>query len=237
MKYWKNIATDIWEYNDEIRMPAGIWFTIRSIAIRLANGDLWLHSPCNFPNEGLQELKTLGNVRYIVAPNAFHHLYVPKAALDFPEAEVWCAPKVLKKQKDLKNSAILSSEVPWANEILTLPLQGLRMVEESVFFHKKSQSFICTDFVFNVYEFKNLQTKILMTLVGANQKFAQGLEWRLLVKERNLIAQNTAHILGWDFKRIIMAHGRVLETRNIRDQFADTTAWIRKGHEHLLLEK
>ncbi len=233
MNYWKKIGNNIWEYKDELRMPGGVFFSLRSVAVLLTKGDIWLHSPCDFPDGAIIELKTLGDVRYIVAPNTFHHLFVAKTALNFPKAEIWCARGVSKKQEKLEMDGELTRSVPWSQEIETLPLEGAPSLNETVFFHHESKSFICTDFIFNIHSFKNLRTKFLMTLMGANKKFAQSRAWRFIGKDKALLAQGTTEILSWNFDRVVMGHGQILETPDAKEHVLNATAWLRKG---LLLE-
>jgi hypothetical protein len=46
----------------------------RMTVVRLASGELWLHSPTRLDAETREALTTLGRVAYIVAPNNYHQL-------------------------------------------------------------------------------------------------------------------------------------------------------------------
>src|SRR5215207_3317939 len=51
-------------------------FTTRMTAVRLSNGDLFLHSPIEFTERLAEELQGLGNVRHLVSPNQFHYAHI-----------------------------------------------------------------------------------------------------------------------------------------------------------------
>ena len=51
-------------------------YTTRMVVIRLADGSLWLHSPIQFTSDLAKQIDALGEVRYLVAPNKLHHLFL-----------------------------------------------------------------------------------------------------------------------------------------------------------------
>ena len=71
--------------------------SIRSTIISY-NSNVTIISPINFTDEHLDFIRNQGNVKTIIAPNVFHHLYLNKAANNFPKAEI-LIPKGLEKSK------------------------------------------------------------------------------------------------------------------------------------------
>ena len=57
----------------------GLAIGTRMTIVRLANGELWLHSPIRPTAEIREAIDALGPVRYIVAPNLFHHMFAGEA--------------------------------------------------------------------------------------------------------------------------------------------------------------
>jgi hypothetical protein len=55
-----------------------------------------------------------GRVRFIVAPNRFHHLFVPDWQKAYRDAQTFCAPGLDTKRADLKFTAILGDDPPAA---------------------------------------------------------------------------------------------------------------------------
>jgi hypothetical protein len=60
-------------------------FTTRMTVVRLANGDLFLHSPIKLHERLAKDLHRLGTVRHLVSPNQFHYAYIGEWAKAFPE--------------------------------------------------------------------------------------------------------------------------------------------------------
>ncbi|MGH9806453.1 MAG: hypothetical protein ACRD9W_04205, partial [Terriglobia bacterium] len=52
-------------------------FEARMTVIRIASGQLMLHSPCQITPAIANEISALGQVAHIVAPGNFHHLNRP----------------------------------------------------------------------------------------------------------------------------------------------------------------
>ena len=68
--------------------------------IRLQNGKLWIHSPIPWNEELDSEIRTLGEIEYIVAPSCFHHMFVEPWKEHHPTARI-CAPKGLKNKRPI----------------------------------------------------------------------------------------------------------------------------------------
>ena len=76
----KPIAENIWIVDgDLIEMDAVLTklpFSTRMTVIKLANGQLWCHSPIQ-PNQALfDQLDALGPVAHLVSPNKIHYAYI-----------------------------------------------------------------------------------------------------------------------------------------------------------------
>jgi len=96
-------------------------FSTRMTVIRLTDGGLFLHSPIRLDgglraapirlDGGLRaELDGLGEVRAIVAPNKFHHLFAGDACAAYPKAKLYGALGLPVKRKDLKFAGMLGDE-------------------------------------------------------------------------------------------------------------------------------
>jgi hypothetical protein len=108
----------------------------RMTVIRLDDGGLWLHSPVRIDPSIRADLDALGPVRFIVAPNRFHHLYVAAYAEASPQAKLFGAPGLDKKRRDLRFDAILDDNPPpdWAGQIDQLIFRAFPPLNEAVFF-------------------------------------------------------------------------------------------------------
>ena len=82
-------------------------YPTRMAVARLASRQLWLWSPIALTSELAEELEKLGEVRYLVAPNKLHHLFLTEWAERYPGARMYAAPGLAKKREDLTFSAEL----------------------------------------------------------------------------------------------------------------------------------
>ena len=108
--------------------------------IRLANNELFVWSPVPLSEELRDETDALGNVRYLVAPNSLHHLYVSEWKAAYPDAVICATGELKKKRPDLGIGAELDDEPisGWAGEIDQVLMRGNLITTETVFFHRKS---------------------------------------------------------------------------------------------------
>jgi hypothetical protein len=195
----------------------------RMTVIRIASGGLFLHSPTKLDDETKQALDTLGEVRAVVAPSRAHHLFVGDYIKMWPAAKLYGPPGLVGDIKDfrarsgarpdLKLDAVLGDEPQseWAGEIDQHLFKGARWLNEVVFFHRPSRTAIFTDLVFNVpADFKD--ARLFYTIVGARGHFGPHLIIRLAIRDRKAARESVAKILEWDFDRVIVTHGEVLES-------------------------
>ena len=91
----KKIADNLWIVDgEEVLMNFKLFkvpFSTRMTVIRLQNGGLWVHSPIKPSDNLLFEIKQLGEVKHLIAPNVLHYSYINEWHELFPEAEVWLA--------------------------------------------------------------------------------------------------------------------------------------------------
>jgi hypothetical protein len=121
------IADQIWLRTYPVRM-GGMRFEARMTVIRLASGQIALHSPCHISPALAEEISTLGVVAHIVVPSNFHHFHAISAQTAFPHAKTWICPGVERKRPDLKYDGVLSDLAPdaWMGEIDQVVVQGTK---------------------------------------------------------------------------------------------------------------
>ncbi|HHC29694.1 MAG TPA: DUF4336 domain-containing protein, partial [Rhodobacterales bacterium] len=135
------VPDQIWLCDYPIRY-AEAHFNARMTVLRLTNGQLILHSPCEITQALAQEITALGPVGWIVAPGTFHHLHVAQAQSVFAQANVLICPGVEKKQPNLHYDAMLSDTPPpeWGGEIALAYVPGNRILAEVLFLHRASHT-------------------------------------------------------------------------------------------------
>lgn len=207
-------------------MYGAFHFPARMVVARLQDGSLWLHSPVPIGHRLAAELDALGPVRYLVAPNRLHHMYLGGAIERYPQAEVWGAPGLDRKRSDLRFDASLESDDhPWSDDLETIGLPGVPWIEETVFVHHASRTLIATDLLFNIHRVSNRLTRWTLSLVRAFGRPAQSMLWRIACRDRPALRSALDPLLTapHGFDRLVIAHGDVIESdapRILRDNLA-----------------
>ncbi|MCP5067136.1 MAG: DUF4336 domain-containing protein, partial [bacterium] len=147
----QQLHSDLWVTDSPLRF-FGVEIGARMTVIRLPGPKILLHSPIAPTPELVDEVKALGPVAYIVAPNRFHHLSVGEWAGACPEALVYAAPGLDEKRSDLTISGVLRDEPEpgWTDTVDQLLVNGFALMNEVVFFHRPSSTLIATDLAFNI---------------------------------------------------------------------------------------
>ena len=183
--------------------------------VRLADGALVVHSPIRLTEELRSAAASAGRVRFIIAPNRFHHLFVPDWQQAYPDAQTFCTPGLDTKRADLKFTAIFGDDPPaaWANEIDQAFMRAFPPLNEIVFFHHKTRTLIFTDLRFNIARHDSAYGRFLLRLDGAFRGLAIPRSFRLLLRRRRPeCAAFLNRLLSWDFDRVILAHGEIINS-------------------------
>ena len=185
--------------------------------IRLASGELMLHSPCNITAAVAKEISALGPVAHIVAPGNFHHMYAATAQAAFPGAKTWVCPGIERKRPSLKYDGVLGDVAPadWAEEIDQALVQGTRIMREVAMFHRASHTLMLVDLIENFTDATphtggalKLWFKYVFRMWNNP---CPAPEYRMGWSDRKAAATSLRRILAWDFDRIVLSHGDLIE--------------------------
>jgi hypothetical protein len=225
------ICDGLWTTDIMKSFPLGVRMPLRGTVVRLANGDLWVHSPTPLTPELGAAVDAQGPVRHLVGPSRLHHMSLGEWSARYPAAQLWATPELAKKRSDLSFAGTVPSAAPalpapWAAEIEPLALDGAPGIGEAVFFHRASRTMICTDLLFNIRRPATAVTGFLLTLMGTKGRFAMSRVWRRYRKDRAALKASVERLLAWDFTRVIPAHGDVFEAADARDATRAALAWM-----------
>jgi hypothetical protein len=174
-----------------------------------------VHSPNQLDDELLASVTSAGQVRFIVAPNRFHHRFVSDWQTAFPEAQTFCAPGLDRKRHNLKFNEVLGDVSPavWAGEVEQVFMRAFPPLNEIVFFHPASRTLIFTDLLFNISRHDSAYARLLLRLDGAFHGLAVPRSFRLFLRRRRAeCRESLMRILSWDFDRTIVSHGDIVES-------------------------
>lgn len=220
----------IWAVRSELTMPGGIVFPLRMTLVRLKTGALWIHSPIEIDAALADDIRALGDVAYIIAPNAFHHLHIASAILHFPTARVYGAKGLDEKRSEIQWDEILDDSLeglPWSDELKGLRVEGCPQMNEVLFFHEETQTLLVTDLLFNNLTPKGWRTRWMMRIAGTYKKYAQSRMWKwIFCPDPKAAGTSLQGLLQWDFKRVIMCHGDVVEGSSVREDTLHALRWM-----------
>lgn len=223
------LADNLWIFEGETVPFYAMPYQTRMTVVRLASGQLWLHSPIRLTEALQQQLAPLGEVAFLIAPNHLHHLFLGDWQAAYPDARSYGTREVMAKREDLHFDGELmdSADFPWSQELDQLMFTGSKVMEECVFFHRPSATMIVTDLVENIDPqiFKPWQRGLagLAGVLAPNGKMP--LDWRMTFLFKK--AQTREHLrrmLDWQPQRLIMAHGKIID-RDAGDFLARSFRW------------
>lgn len=208
----RELAPDLWCAERSQRF-FGVELGARMTVVRLPGNALFVHSPLRLDETLRADLASLGEVRYIVAPNRTHHLYVGDYFTAYPGARTFASPALAKKRADLPFHEILGDAAPsaWVGQIDQCLFEPV--LSEVVFFHRNSRTLLLTDLVSNIQHCPNLRGRVLLRADGAFRRFAlpRAIKLPIALAYRKRARAAITRIFGWDFDRVVMAHGEVVE--------------------------
>jgi len=226
----EKLANELWFFDGDSVPFFGFPFSTRMTVVRLSNGDLWVHSPIKLTTEIQNHLKSLGSVKYLIAPNHLHHLFLPEWICAFPEAQVFGTDEVIKKRQDIHFNASLNSDCiwEWQSDIEQVLFSGSPLMEECVFFHKKSQTLIVTDLIenFSGQEFNYWQRVVAkgVGILAPNGKMP--LDWRLsFMFGKTDARKHLKQLLDWNPKLLVMSHGEIVRD-NTHEFLTKSFKWL-----------
>ncbi|MEO7037508.1 MAG: DUF4336 domain-containing protein [Polyangiaceae bacterium] len=194
----------------------GARFDARMTLARRSDGALVVHSPGPMDEAMRTRIEKLGSVAVIVAPGDFHHLHVASCQRAFPEAETWICPGVERKQPALRYDGFLGSTAPpcLAADFALVGVFG-RLMCEVAMLHRPSRTLLLVDLIENFGD-KTLRVNWMLkawwklfrmwNVPGPAPEYRVG-GWR----DRAGAGSAFQQIVAWDFERIVIAHGDLIE--------------------------
>jgi len=218
-------AEGIWLAEAPLRFY-GLPFGTRMTVIRLRDGDLLLHSPISLDPPLRDEIDALGPVRHVVSPNKLHHLYLAQTHEAFPDAKVYAPPGLSRKRPSLHFDAELEDAAPdaWSGELEQLIVRGSRVIQEVVFLHPASRTLIVADLCEHFGAHSPLLTRIAARLSRMYDRPRMPPDMQLTFRDRPATRASFERLLAWDFDRVILSHGKLLES-GAKALFRSEYAW------------
>ncbi len=180
------------------------------MAVAVLPDGLFVWSPVEPDEALLDEVRALGEVRWIVEPNPLHHLFLPAWLAQFPDARAYAAPGLREKRPDIEFAGELGDvpEPEWADQIDQLVLRS-PVFAEVFFFHRPSSTCLVCDFIQRHDEesFAGWKGWLMKAdgLVGEHGSTPR--ELRATFLKRGPGREALERALAWRPERLIIAHG------------------------------
>lgn len=187
---------------------SGVRLRARTTVVRLSGDALWVHSPGPPSDEACAALDQLGEVRWLVVPNRFHHLQAPAMAARYPHALV-VGPKSAESRNPRVRVAMAADDPAYLRatpELTPLPLRGVPFLDETVFFHAPTGSLIAADLIMSASARDHWTWRMAARLCGRYEKVGTPPDVRLRTRASTAVAESIARMCALPIQRILMAH-------------------------------
>jgi hypothetical protein len=222
------LANDLWIVSIPHKF-LGLNFGARMTILRQQDQGLVVYSPVALNDDLKRQITSLGTVKHIIAPNLFHHLYVGEYGKAYPEAQVHGAAGLAKKRQDLTFHTELADGSPkaWANDLEQEVIEGMPKLSETVFFQESSRTLICCDLIQNFKNSQGLWTKFYLSVNRIHNRPGVSKVIKMIIGDKVKARESLERILSWDFDRIVMSHGEVIDW-NGKNILKECYAWLLK---------
>ena len=184
----------------------------RNVAVlRLSSGDVVIHSTGPFTPEDMAAIRAVGRPRWIMDTMLRHDTFAQRGREAFPEA-TYLAPAGFSERVGFPTLPLVGQQ-GWNDEVEVLGLAGVPSMEEHVVLHRPSRTLIVADLIFNFGAECSAWTHLLMNVaVGAKHDPGMARSIRWTARDRGALRASLAQMMAWDFDRLIVGHGKVIET-------------------------
>jgi hypothetical protein len=191
-------------------------FKRRMTVVRSSRGELAVHSAIRLQDADYARiLDPLGRVTLILVPSTLHGDEARFYAERYPEARV-LVPRPVRAKCTAKMPRVdgtFEEDWPasWAAELRPLQVEGTRM-GEALFLHAPSRTLIVTDLILHFTDELTGFARTMMKWNGAMGRVGPTKIFRwLFLKDRAAFSRSLQPLKAWDFERIVMSHGTIVE--------------------------
>lgn len=224
----------------------------RGTIVRLRSGALAVFSPVALTPEVQEKVKSLGDIKYITALDAEHHIFLGPWHQAYPDAKVIGPEGLPEKRKKQKNEDVPFSVVFKKGQEVTIDPEfdsefDYEFVhshpnKELVFNYKPEKTLIEADLMFNLpatEQFSRTGTSPTAGILTKIFNYINNTKGTALAQKRFLwyaisssdrpgFNASVQKIDKWDFEKIIPCHGDVIETGG-HGIFQKVFAWHLEG--------
>ena len=180
--------------------------------LRLRSGQVIVHSMAPFSAADLAEIRCLGEPMWLVEAMMLHDTYAREGRAAFPDA-IFLAPPGFSGAVNFPTSRLVPPPREWVNEIDVIELRGAPRLQEHVFIHRPSRTLIVADLIFNFRQDEGGWNRLFHRYIAGLKRYpGMSRLFRLCISDRKAFHTSLCQILEFDFDRVIVGHGDVIES-------------------------
>ena len=212
-----NVAENLWTLQYPLTM-LGVHINRTVTLIKLRSGELVIHSTAPFSPEDVASIYALGQPAYLVEALNAHDTFAKEGHAAFPDIPYF-APEGFSKIAGVSTQPLGSPPAAWGEELAVLELAGKSEAKrEYVMLHRPSRTLIVADLVFRVTDEAGLGQRIFAAvglIGGQDQDTAMPRVEKLGIDDKAAFERSLETLIQWDFERVIVGHGDVVETGKV----------------------
>mgnify|MGYP003597157383 CR=1 FL=1 len=188
---------------------AGVRLRVRTTVLRFSDGGVLIHSPAPPTESGLSALRELGNVRYLLVPNCFHHLATPALAKALPSAKVIGPASEAAKNPALRIDLDIHSLSDGVGlpGLSCIPLFGVPFLDETLVYHSPTGTLVGADVAIRADSRDHWTWRIAARLTWCYERLSVPPDVRKKIEDRTLVAASFRRVQAFEVRRLIVAHG------------------------------
>lgn len=219
------VAGRLWHVQQPVKLGGVTVFT-RMTVVRLSDGSLWVHSPAKPEANITADLRSLGEVRHVVAPNNSHHMHFRSFLKAFPRAQGYISPALAAKHPALAEVARVGDLAGiWDPDLHGFFMEGLPQLDETVWFHPLTGTLVLTDLLFCINGDRSLFVRAIARAVGVHKRLAMSRTMKALIKDRAALARSVAPLRSLELRRVIVAHEEIVD-RDAARKLSTAFTWL-----------
>jgi len=177
--------------------------------IRHPDGRCLLHSAATFTDDDLAEIKSWGEVGWLLEATCMHDTFASAVRGQFPGVPYGLPvgfPLAASAMEPTWRLPKLPSE--WADILEAFPIRGIPRLNECALRHRPSKTLLLGDLIFNL---PLERSPFMLRLISGLKSFpGTSRLLKFMVKDRAALAKSVEAMLASDFDRVVMSHGVTL---------------------------
>jgi len=190
---------------------SGVRLRARTSVVRLEDGRLLVHSPAPPSDALIKQMTDLGAVSWLVVPNCFHHLGTPAAAAAFPDAKIVAPKSAAAKNPKLRIDVDIRDATFTVPEFSLLPLDGVPFLDETLLYHRPTQTLFGADVVLRADEKDHWSWRFAARIMGCFKRVRVPPDVKKKVVDKQAASRSLQALQALPIKRLIVAHGDIIE--------------------------